>query len=386
MAVFILYFIPFVMDIVVSQLLFVGRHSMASEGASEAVVASIPFIYGAGYFLSGPLMRAIIRPRLSKVQMLTAVALITALSLVLAQVKAVLTIQVLFFFLPIGVSFFFNAFQAFMLGVSNVAARPLSVTVSLYTFAWSLGFGFGPLISGIATGYFSWSDNYYMAAGISILIAMIIVGFRPDRGPANSNDLETDKTERVKSPPLFIPGWMGVVIGLFGWLTIATYWPVIAEREGISTTMRGLVEFAFAMAQGFGALALIFLRDWQRKIVAIPFFGLFGISALLVFGVAGGPVFYILGASLMGLFTAGTFLFSVYHCMLDSKQASRRVAVNEMMVGLGFLVGPGIAALLHQADKPFTHAFSMAPGLVGALVSVETWIAVRLSRRYRIDN
>jgi MFS family permease len=267
-----------------------------------------------------------------------------------------------------------------MLGVSNDTARPLHVTVSLYTFAWSLGFGFGPFISGITADYFSWGENYYLAAVFSILIALIIIVFRPARASSPKNETESSSSE---SAPLYKPGWMGVVIGLTAWLTIATYWPIIAEQQGISTTMRGMVEFAFAMAQGFGALVLILFGKWQQKVYVIPIFGLIGISALLTFGTSSGITFYILGASLMGLFTAGTFLFSVYHCMVKSKQAAKRVAVNEMMVGLGFLVGPGLAALLHQNDKPFFHAFSSAAFVVGSLVAIETWIAVRISRNYK---
>jgi MFS family permease len=270
-----------------------------------------------------------------------------------------------------------------MLGVSNDAARPLHTTISLYTFAWSLGFGFGPFISGLAAGVLSWTDNYYLAAGMMVLIAMVIAAFQPGRKDIAAVPSDTPLERNLKSPPLFIPGWMGVVIGLVGWLTIATYWPVIATQEGISTTMRGLVEFAFALAQGFGALALILFGPWQRKTTAIPFFGLIGVFSLIVFGSASSSTLYVVGASLMGLFTAGTFLFSVYHSMLDPEQASKRVAINEMMVGLGFLIGPGIAALLHQNGKPFLQAFLFAAGLIALLVAFESWLAVKLSRNSR---
>jgi len=369
------------MDIVVSQLLFVGRHSLASRGASEAVVGSIPLIYGAGYFLAGPLMRAVIRPHLAKLQMLAAIGLISGLSLLLAQSSTLRTNQILFFFLPFGVSFFFNAFQAFMLGDSNRSARPLHITVALYTFAWSLGFAIGPFVSGITTDLFSWSSNYYLAAVFSLLIALLIAGFRPER----RNRVEPDhgKPSRREGPPFHIPGWMGVVIGLIAWLTIATYWPVIAAQNRISPVTRGLVEFAFALSQGFGAFAMILLGRWQHRIIALPAFGMFGVTALLLFGNSTGPALYLIGASVMGLFTAGTFLFSVYHCMYDSRKAAKRVAVNEMMVGLGFLIGPGIAALLHSEDKPFTQAFTLAATLIAGLVGLQTWIAVRFQQRFQ---
>jgi MFS family permease len=316
--------------------------------------------------------------------MLAAITMIAGLSFLLAQIRTVNGIQVVFFFLPMGVSFFFNAFQAFMLGVSNDAARPLHITVSLYTFAWSLGFGLGPFISGIAAGYLSWIQNYYLSAGFCVLIAIVVITYRrPKRTTRIKMDSESMQQEARKRPPLYIPGWMGMVIGLIGWLTIATYWPVIATQQGISTAFRGFVEFAYAMAQGLGALALILLGRWQKNTLSIPVFGLIGVSALVVFGTSSSSFFYLAGAALMGLFTAGNILFSVYHCMLETHQASKRIAVNEMMFGLGFLAGPGIAALLHQDGKPFLHAFLYTAGLVGVLNLIEAWMAVLLSRKSR---
>jgi predicted MFS family arabinose efflux permease len=380
MANFLLYFFPFAMDIVVSLLLFVGRHSLAMNGASEAEVGSIPLLFGVGYFLAGPIMRNIISRRFAKIEMLTAIALFVVLSTILANTTRLFLVQLLFFVVPMAASLFFNAFQAYMLGVSNDNARPLIVTVSLYTFAWSMGFALGPFLCGLLGSRFSWSQMYYIAAISSAIIAILVVLFRPRR--ASPKDRKSEwLVPGAKGPTLHVPGWMGVVIGLIGWMVIATYWPVIAVSRDFSSAVKGTVEFAFAAAQSLGALALLLIREWQHRFVFLPLFGLLGVGGLLVFGESTTPLMFILGASLMGLFMATNFIFSVYHCMLEVEKASKRVAVNEMMVGLGYITGPAVAAALHQNGMPFGPSFAMAAGLLAALVLLRTGVALQIRRK-----
>ena len=111
MTLFIIYFFPFAMDIVLSLLLFVGRHSLATRGASESEVGSIPLLFGIGYFLAGPLMRKIISRRLAKIEMLVAAGGLAILSTALANIDEITAIQSLFFLVPIAACLFFNAFQ-----------------------------------------------------------------------------------------------------------------------------------------------------------------------------------------------------------------------------------------------------------------------------------
>jgi MFS family permease len=172
---------------------------------------------------------------------------------------------------------------------------------------------------------------------------------------------------------------MSVFIGLLGWLVIATYWPVIAESKGISSNVRGLVEFSYAIAQAVGALLLIGLRDWHHKPWLLPVFALLAITALLIFGIATTAPLFIAGAAIMGLFTATTFIYSIYHCMLDSEKACKRVAMNEMMVGFGYVCAPALASLLHRPGTPFFSSFAMTAGIIALMVAIQTTIAVRLS-------
>lgn len=374
MTSFVIYFYPLCMDIVVSLLLFVGRHSMASQGASEAEVGSIPLFFGVGYFLAGPVMRYIISRKYAKAQMLFAIFGLAGLSMVLAGIHSILFTQILFCIVPFGVSLFFNAFQSYMLGISNDDSRPLATTIATYTFAWSMGFALGPFTSGLARNYFSWAQTYRIAALVSCIVGVVVILFKPRSG-VQSNRKSTPALPAQK--PLFISGWIGIGLGVIGWVIITTYWPIIAQRSGYSPNVRGLVEFIYAISQGIIALSLMGIKGWQHRPAWLVAFGLAGAGAMLVFGFSSSAMQFFLGAALYGVFTAATFSYAGYHAMLNAEKASRRVAMNETFVGFGYIAGPVIAALCHHGNNPFAFSFSAVAGIIAAIVAVQTIIAYR---------
>lgn len=370
-----IYFFPFAVDIVVALILFVGRHALAAQGASETEVATIPVAFGLGYTLSGPIMRRIIHPGRARMQMIGALGLVAAICLSLASAERIGIIQALFFAVPFAVSLFFNAFQAFMLGVSQSRRRSLQITVGLYTFSWSLGFALGPFVCAMALQVMDWAQTYYLAALASVAIAGCVqMVHRASRPPV---ERPSDPPPAAPGRPLLVPGWMGLVIGLVGWLVIAIYWPVMAAERDVSPQSRGLVEFTWGMTLSLVALILMGWRNWQFRPGAVAGFGVLGIGGLLVFGHAQGGPGYLAGAALMGGFAATTFSFSLLHCLQDARKAAARVAVNEMMVGLSYLLGPVAAALLHRSGEDFGVAFQRAAVLLAVAVAVQVTLAVK---------
>lgn len=370
-----IYLFPFAVDIVVALILFVGRHALAAQGASETVVATIPVAFGLGYTLSGPVMRRIIQPRHARAQMVIALLLVALAAVALAAAERIWVIQLLFVLIPLFFSLFFNAFQSFMLGVSLAHQRSLHSTVGLYTFSWSLGFAMGPFACSLALLFLDWSQTYYVAAVASVLIAGCVALFRPAPPAPRVSALPAESLPARR--PLLIPGWLGLVIGLVGWLLIATYWPVIASIRDVSPSNRGWVEFAWAISLACFGLLISRWQGWHFKPWAVAGFGLLAVGALLVFGSATSMSTYLVASSLMGMFAATTFTFSLLHCMSEPRLAAARVAVNEMMVGVSYLLGPVIAATLHSGAEDHGLAFNRAAVLLGGAVLIQLILMFR---------
>jgi MFS family permease len=309
--------------------------------------------------------------------MLAALAGIILACVALVQVEQLWLILALFCFASCAVSLFFNSFQSYMLGVDTAQARPLASTAGHYTFSWSLGYALGPFLSGAARTHMAWSQVYYLAALICAVVALLVLFFRPAR-PKDGPPAEVSPSRPAGERSLIGAAWLGVALGWIGWNAISTYWPVQAAQLGYSAREKGMVEFAFSMAQSLGALALVYAGRWHHRPLMLPALGAAGVLGLLVFAGAGSPLVFTLAAMLFGLYTASTFSFMVYHSMFDADRAVKRVAFNETFVGLSFLVGPVVASLLHAETEPFGPAYGSLALLLAAGLAVQTVFARRL--------
>ena len=376
----IIYSYPFAVDIMVALLLFVGRHSLASRGLGEETVGSILFCYGGGYCLSSLFMRKIVRVSHARWQMVAALAAAALASSLLASLQQIQLIQILFCLIPFAVSLFFNAFQAFMLDVSHQNAKPLAATAGHYTFSWSMGFALGSLAPGVFKGRGdSWEEIYYLAALIAAGVAVLVFLVKPT-GTTRGDEEEEPSIDAVYQGgrSLIGPAWLGLMLGGIGWNIFSTYWPVQATQLSFSASVKGVVEFAIALSQSLAALALIYLRGWHHRPLWLLLFGLVGSAALLVFGNSSSPLLFISGAMLFGVYMSSIFIFMVYHAMFDKEKAVKRISMNETFVGLSFLIGPVIAALLHRDGEPFAPVYVLLAFLLAVGVSIQTIYARRL--------
>lgn len=390
----VIYSYPFFIDIVLFLALFVGRHSLAGRGLPESTVGSVLLCYGIFYCAASLCMGYVVRPARARAQMVIALVIVFGVCLALSQVQQVRAIQALFCILPLAVSLFINAFLAFMLGVATDTGRPLAAMAGHYTFSWSMGFALGPLISGVTRLAFEWSQIYLLAAGLTLALAVLVAFFEPVRAaadrsvaaePLHKADRPTRSGSMPAAPPtapalqqragtgpdLMGPAWFGVALGWIGWNAVSTWWAVQAAQAGYPVALKGGVEFAFALTQALGALLLIRAGGWQQRPLFIPLLGVFGVGGLLLFGVADSSVLFVMAAVLLGLHTASAFSLMLYHSMSNPSEAVRRVALNETVVGLCFLVAPLVAVALHDEGTSFGAGYTTLAVLMGAGLLVQ---------------
>ncbi len=373
----ILFGLPLIFDIIVSLVLFVGRHSLASRGYGEEIVGSIVMFYGVGYVIASLLMTRIVKRRYAKQQLIGALTGIIVICVILANVQRLIVIQLLYGLFPLMASLLFNAFQIYMLGISNQDTRPLAETAGHFTFAWSIGFALGPFASSALKSLFPWSQIYYLAALLATLAGIVLYGFKPHR----SDETRAPTSPQTHGRSLVQPAWLGLVIGLLVWNAVLVYWPVQAVQLGIAANQRGWTEFAFALTQGLAALLLTYVQRWHYKPAWLLIMGGSGVIALGVFGLAMHLWAFILGGILYGAYTGSLYSFMVYHAMVEEEKAVHRVALNETFVGIAYLSASPVAALLHRQDAPFGPAYLLLGILLTAGVLGQTLFARHLLKR-----
>ncbi|MCU0520764.1 MAG: MFS transporter [Anaerolineae bacterium] len=377
----VLYGFPFIADIVVGLTLFVGRHSLASRGYDEATVGSVVLVYGAGYIVASLLMSRVIRPALAKAQQLVALGAVVAICLTLANVERVWVIQMLYGIFPFATSMYFNAYQVYMLGMNEQDGRPLAALAGHFTFSWSLGFAAGPFVSSLLRSAVTWSQTLYVAAALAALIGVLLYGFDPTRYRGQPSVAAPSRAGVPARPSLIGPAWVGLLAGWTVYNAVLIYWPVQAVQQGVPPALRGLVEFLAALAQAFSALALVSAPRWQHRPGWLAGLGGVGVGALVVFSAARGVVGMAAAAILYGAFTGSMFSLVVYHSMADPTRAVRRIALNEVIVGICFLLASGVARVLHPAGTSVATAYLGLTALLAVGVAAQVLYATALVRR-----
>jgi len=375
----ILFGLPMSFDIIVGLTLFVGRHGLASRGYGEATVGSIVMFYGIGYVIASLSMARIIKPDRAKRQLLTGLVAVIVICLMLANTQQLILIQALYGALPMATSLLFNAFQIFMLGISNQDTRPLAETAGHFTFAWSMGFALGPFVSSLLKNILPWSQIYYGAAAFATLVGIVLYSYKPKTSATIST--QTSETPPSNGRSLAGPAWLGLVIGLTVWTAVSVYWPVQAVQLGIPETQRGWVEFVFAIAQGFSALLLTYVHRWHYKPSWLLIIGGAGVVALGIFGLIAQAALFVVASMLYGAYLGGLFSYMVYHSMVEEEKAVRRVALNETFVGISFLIASPVANTFHRKGAPFGPSYLSLGALLIVGVLAQTLFARTLLRR-----
>jgi MFS family permease len=364
--------LPLTVDIIASLILFVGRHSLATRGYSETTVGTLVLVYGLGYMLSSLMMTRLIRKHLVRLQMLGSLAGMFVISIFLANVQSLPAILVLYTIFPFVLSMFFNALQIYLLGASNQESRPLAVTIGHFTFSWSVGFALGPIFASFLVTQYEWSQVYYLAGLLALLVGLPLLIYKPKPAPAQpEKPAASTIAESEKTPNLVIPGWIGLLAGLAIWNTAMVFWPVQAVQLDVPNNVKGIAEFLFAITQAFAALGLAYVIGWRTKPAWFLLFGSLGVAALLLMSVFGGSWIFFSGFMLYGAFMGSSFSLSVYHCMLDESQAVRRVALNETLIGLAFLLSYPLAAIFRPQAGGFGQSYAMLALLLSVALVVQ---------------
>ena len=360
---FLIFLFPFAFDIVVGLCFFVSRHSFAESGSGVFAVGSFVAVYGLIYIPSCLLMSKIVTPKRAKGQILIASMLMIILLCCLANVKSYHLFLLIFALIPFSASLFFNAFQAFMLDIETKVQKLLSHSVGHYTFAWSIGYALGPAISYFVKQNFGWHATYYVAAVIVAIIAIIAFFFKPvasNHSDEKRENISAINLELKSKKAMPLAGWVGLIIGLGGWVVVQTYWPLHAKELGLSDEVKAGVEFTTSASQAFSALIITLFIKWYHRPKALFIFALFGVVGLSAFAFFSNVIIFFIGAAFYGVYLSSCFIYMVYHAMFDIKNAVKRVAINEMMVGTCMLLAPLMASYLaFLTDNNFQRAYSI---------------------------
>ncbi len=368
----IIYIYPLFINLIVGVLMFVGPMRASEQGASLTAISLMLTNYGVGYIVFSLLMGRVVKDHLAKIQVMVAAFAVAVMCFVLGFIDQVVWVIVIYTFIPLWTSLFFNAFQSYMKHVQIQNEKPMAYSISSYLAALAVGFALGSMLSGTIREYMSWNAAYFTAGIIALSISGMVLFIRPEN---TGNTVQSNATVVPKRPVLTFAGWSGsfsaiIIISLF-----LTIFPKQSELLQLSSLQKGLVIFLYNIIQAVAVQFLPKNYTWLYQYKKAPLASLFGIVCLVLFFIASNVYVMYLGALFLGVFATITFFAAILHSMADLEHSVRNIAINETAVGTGFLVGPQFIHLtLGFGD--FRAAFlSVALGIV--LMMIFQFIYIR---------
>lgn len=360
----LIYIYPLLINMVVGIFMFVGPMRATEQNASLSLVSLMITNYGVGYIVFSLFMGKIVKPHLAKRQIIIGAGFIALLALILGFVKETLVVVIIYTIIPAGSSLFFNAFQAFMKDVQQSVARPLAQSVTSYIASLTLGFAFGPFISGWLREASSWSVSYFFAAAACMTVAILAFRFKPQPG---ENVQEYVDTSFRNKPDLARSGWAGAFVNI---MIISLFLTIFPKQSGLMELrpyVKGMVVFLLNITQMLWVL--IYARNffWQFNHRRAPFVSLLAVGGLLLLFFAKGTLVVYCGVILLGIYASTMSFSGVFHCLTHPTRSVRNIAINEVAVGTGFLLGPQLIRLA-PAAMGFTFSYIIAIVLVVALI------------------
>ena len=315
-----------------------------------------------------------VKPRFAMVVLMISLPVAAVFNTVASQVNSLALLLGASTLTGVAVGHYFTPFQIKMGKVKPFTT--LAWTVGFYNICWATGYA-----TGAFSGCFlrSLEDPTWLILAAWILAAVhtaIAMAAHYDPSPDTqeyhaSVAFNSTATQRWS-------GWIAILVAMF-LLNGAMYtlWPAMAKAGKLRDIQ---------MAVGMLLLAIPipltnFIWPRARKLMLRPW-----LIACLLVGMGAGflllPItpwpFTVAPLMLVGVGAGGLFFHTVYYSNGDAQNPGHSIGMNELMVGMGGVIGPPILGALAGKGEP-----SALPYFCGAALAVLASVAIPLVWRAR---
>ncbi len=241
--------------------------------------------------------------------------------------------------LAISSSTFFICFQ---LKMGSATSMHPQYSAAWYAFAWSTGMAIGLLLQGVVSN----PGNSWFIVPMMIMPLIVVALLLLCRGRLQAVVVAGEADGGLAHDPRYVLiGRISIVtasIVIFGCIGILP--KVGLEELDISTMTMGVMLFLSRMAQAISALVCMVYTRWLYNPVWLTVANILGLLGFVLAAVNGSnAVLFCLGLCIAGIFGGVCFYQAVVYAIMDPAAASRHVACNEILVGVGAVAGSLLA-------------------------------------------
>lgn len=365
---------PLLVDLVLACFLFYIPVRASRLGLSDVTTGWLFVVFNVAYLIAALGLSRLVNERNAKVLMLlggaapAAIALLLLLDGIWPLITAVLA-------LAVAVACFFVNFQLIM--GSSTGMSPVRSS-AWYAFSWSIGMSMGALLQGAVSDT---PGGWFIAPMVIVPVILVVLAglLHPRIVTVNHSNETIDSGTPVAHDRRYVAvGRIGIfvtVVTVFG--TRGLLPKVALEDLAMSEWTIGLILACAGLAQALAALGCQRVQQWLYNPWAVAVAGVIGISGFALAASAPNQPWRLgIGIGLVGIFSGFWFYQAVVYAIMERATATRNIATNEMLVGLGSVAGAVICG--YTAEYSGVRAVLLIPaGLIAVTLAVQMYWATR---------
>ena len=384
----LVFLFPTIVDMVLSSALFMATVWAAEHGASASAVSNLLSAWSVIYMLASLAIGRVVTRRNAAWLLIVACVATALQSAILARCDSLRTMYLLIGLLGVTMGMFWTPFQVFMKVVGEGRQRPITQSVGLYTFSWSMGYAIGPFSSGFLWDRLGWHSCHLLNAWVVLVVAFgvwLVKHHAAVHPPAGQDAESPPASSQPDNPYAKMPDlvWMGWIFGGVCCMAVSMVrgvFPTTGAELHLSKSSQGMTMAVLSASQGLVGLSLGYGRWWMYRARPILVVGTLGTIALMLFARAGAsPGFYV-AAACLGLYTGSMYSYFVFHSLVHPEHSARYVSINEAVVGLTGIAGPALGGLVADLHRP-SSSYLLTAGILATAVIVQTVLHCRLSKK-----
>jgi hypothetical protein len=236
----------------------------------------------------------------------------------------------------------------------GVEGEELSRRQARFNLSWSTGLVSSYALAGVASQRDTGLPLVLSIAvfgGYAVVLAAMLAVFPSLRSAAAaqepwSRDLSAGSGEGT---PLRYPAWVGMFASYVVSGMVATVFPLFALDElGVSRGVVGTLVSSRMLFQSVGFLVLGAVSFWHYRGRWLLFCQLYLASLLCAMLFARSVAFYAVLFPLLGLGSALSYAWGLFHGIAGASRRAARMAIHESTLNGGYIVGASASGLLYQ--------------------------------------
>lgn len=269
--------------------------------------------------------------------------------LLVMQARSLVALLALVPLMSVGIGFFWAPLQAALADEARLSA--LERNVGFLNVCWSVGKALGFLIGGALYTFFGADPSFLLAAGLLVLVAIILPAARsaPGRSESESSESLRDLTPRITPAQLrafLVMAWIANALGFGVGNTLNMQYPKFLMQFGWGADSFGVYLGIIFAVQTLAFILLRRIGGWKFR--RLP---LFVIQAGMAVAIGVLPFLrafplILLTALPIGVAVGFAYHASITYSLIDHATRGRRAGIHEALVGVGNFSLPLIGGLI----------------------------------------